>query len=248
MIFDRLIQVDKMEALAVAGKGGKVFCLVRSGTLDGWSNMQTVTLDEMLDGCMFFAGESNLMADAGPAGGNPTISPGEGEHQENPDEKPVMEKAKALYKEFSGGADDGHIQPPAAAPVPAGFTPCPVPLDESTDKAPTSAAETEPVTDETEETGKKRPHVSKADPDEWTDEMLAVLGALRYDENGRTNWSWGQLANFFETRTVEAVQGALSIYASRKNELAGIADRFELPKTPDGRKRFKSTPRKPEPA
>ena len=245
MIFDRLIQVDKMEALAVAGKGGKVFCLVRSGTLDGWSNMQTVTLDEMLDGCMFFAGESNLMADAGPAGGNPTISPGEDEHQENPDEKPVIEKVKALYKEFSGGADDGHIQPPAAAPVPAGFTPCPVPLDESTDKAPTSAAETEPVTDETEQADKKRHHVSKADPDEWTDEMLAVLGALRYDENGRTNWSWGQLANFFETRTVEAVQGALSIYASRKNELAGIADRFELPKTPDGRKRFKSTPRKP---
>lgn len=237
MIFDRLIQVDKMEALAVAGKGGKVFCLVRSGTLDGWSNMQTVTLDEMLDGCMFFAGESNLMADAGPAGGNPAISPGEGEHQDDPDEKPVME-----IKELSGGADDGHIQPPAAAPVPAGFKPCPVPLD----KAPTSA-ETEPVTDETEqtETGKKRPHVSKADPDEWTDEMPAVLGALRYDENGRTNWSWGQLANFFETRTVEAVQGALSIYASRKNELVGIADRFELPKTPDGRKRFKSTPRKP---
>jgi hypothetical protein len=89
-----------------------------------------------------------------------------------------------------------------------------------------------------EETGKNTP-TKWTNPKGWTDEMLAVLGRLRYRDDGSIDWTLDQLARYFGKDTQD-VTNAICIWQGRKDELSPLAAAYPyLPKSPSGRPKYK---------
>lgn len=50
-------QIDQKTALELAAKGREVMVLIPAGETEGWKDMMPDTLQNMLEGCMFFRRE-----------------------------------------------------------------------------------------------------------------------------------------------------------------------------------------------
>ena len=53
-------QIDQKTALELAAKGREVMVLIPAGETEGWKDMMPDTLQNMLEGCMFFRREPEM--------------------------------------------------------------------------------------------------------------------------------------------------------------------------------------------
>ena len=97
------------------------------------------------------------------------------------------------------------------------------------------------------------PAIIKNDPPhltiEWTDDMLGVLGAMRYTTtaNGErtTKWSIIRLRSYFEATYDDIVHG-LELYQMDEAKYNKAAEIYVLPNVRAGRATFKTIRRKAE--
>ena len=178
--------------------------------------------------------------------GDPPTTRQEEPEQETPEqETPRAEppkaapKAEALAKEYSGGG--ARIRPFRVSPVGGG-------VEEMTSgKIKINGHNTKP----TEAT--KAP-LAKADEQrkltiEWTDDMLGVLGAMRYtltaDGQRTTKWSLDRLRTYFKG-TYDDVNYGLELYQMNEKKYDAAAEKYILPDVRAGRAAWTSIKKKEE--
>ena len=258
IIKDRLIEVDVTEALAIAGKGEKVRC-VGEGT-------GLIDIVDALEGLTFFAPESAFTEELKPikieaskeeiaklAKSAPIAMRYDTpeartraiidsvERYDEKHEEPAKQEAKqeALAKEHSGEE--------APAPVPFAEAPTGGGVEMTSGKIKINGHNTKP----TEAT--KTP-LAKADEQrkltiEWTDDMLGVLGAMRYtltaDGERTTKWSLDRLRTYFKG-TYDDVNYGLELYRMDEAKYNKAAEKYILPDVRAGRAAWTSIKKKEE--
>jgi hypothetical protein len=255
MIKDRLIEVDLGEALALAGIGETVRC-VGDGT-------GLMTIADALEGLTFFAPESAI-----------TEKPEPVKIEASKDE--IAKLAKSAF--VPGGVvrydtpenrtraiiasveryDEEHGDPPVTKqdtpkqeepePVPFAGAPSGGGVEEMTSgKIKINGHNTRP----TEAT--KAP-LTKADEQrkltiKWTDDMLGVLGAMRYtltaDGQRTTKWSLDRLRTYFKC-TYDDINYGLELYQMDEKKYDAAAEKYILPGVRAGRAVWTSIKKKEE--
>lgn len=250
IIKDRLIEVDVTEALAIAGKGEKVRC-VGDGT-------GLMTIADALEGLTFFAPESALTEKPEPIRieaskdeiaklAKSAFMPGGPAHFDTPEAR-----TRAIVDSVER-YDEEHGDPPVTKqeepePVPFAGAPSGGGVEEMTSgKIKINGHNTKP----TEAT--KTP-LAKADEQrkltiEWTDDMLGVLGSMRYtlttDGQRTTKWSLDRLRTYFKC-TYDDINYGLELYQLDEKRYDAAAEKYILPDVRAGRAAWTSIKKKEE--
>ena len=263
IIKDRLIQVDIAEALVIAGKGEEVRCVGEgtglmdiAGALEGLTffapesalaeKPEPIRIEASKDEIAKLENEIAKLGKSAPVMAHfdtpeartRAILGSVERYDEEHGDPPVTRQDTEDAKDEAPKQEPPKQEPPKEEPAPVPFA-----------SAPSEGGVEEMTSGKIKINGHNKkpdpaeaPAVIEIDPRrltiEWTDDMLGVLGAMRYTTNRdgerTTQWSINRLRSYFDATYDDIVHG-LELYQMDEAKYNKAAEKFRLPAVNAGR-------------